>query len=218
MPNADVPVDGEAMPEANISRRSFMKSIPPAIAVGSVVSIPAIAEAKEELPVTRVNRIAKELSKAMDEWMADLAVPGGPQTVMKAHVYPASYWPYPVMFEDMDRQRHDPKKTRSELDALIDVHKTAFDRWIAAADAEEAFSAEEREQPSEHYVAAKRKCSVASNEEDETLNAILAYRCMTMSEIATKAAYIRTTLKGCYLAHEQAELLLTSMIDEGAAL
>lgn len=92
-----------------ISRRLFLRSIPPAVAVGTVVGVPAVAEAKAELPVTRVNRLAKELSLAMDVWIDDLAYPSIERDIWKAHVYPASYCQYPVSFENIDAR---PTRTR----------------------------------------------------------------------------------------------------------
>lgn len=188
----------------------------------------------------------------------------------------------------------------SELDALIEAHKQAFARWMAAIDAEEEIDSklkrpeiyvalsigggqsvqayhslwqaqtdlhkeiagrykgettralsmlervspdlakqatttlrkalandlramrrlirEEAERQEASGVAAVlRENRESSDAERDTLNAILAYHCTTMAELSKKAAYISTTLQGCSLDEEQDELLLASMMDEGAA-
>ncbi len=85
-----------------ISRRSFLERVAPSAAVAVAVpcTVPS-AEANEETPVSRVNRLARELSQAMDAWMKDLGVDGKPD-LWKAHIYPASFTKYPVSFEHMN--------------------------------------------------------------------------------------------------------------------
>lgn len=80
------------------TRRAVLKSIP---AVGIAAVTPIAAEAAiAELPVTRVNRLAFELSRAMTEWMDDLGY-GGVPDLWKAHVYPSSYSEWPVSFQHL---------------------------------------------------------------------------------------------------------------------
>jgi len=68
-----------------------------ALFVGAIASVPAIASAESaspvlprELPVQRVNRLARELAEAMDDWMADISHSDHPRALWKAHVWPAS--------------------------------------------------------------------------------------------------------------------------------
>lgn len=67
------------------------------------------------------------------------------------------------------------------------------------------------------YAAFKREYEGSSDAERDTLNAVLAYRCTTMVEVAKKASYISKALQGCIFDHDQVELLLDSMLDEEAA-
>ncbi|WP_147307496.1 hypothetical protein [Mesorhizobium sp. GR13] len=91
----------------SISRRLFLRSVPPAMAVSAVVATPFVAEAVEqkESPVERVNRLAEELSHAMDDWMADLSTRASKPALWQAHVFPASHHNLPVMFENMNARR-----------------------------------------------------------------------------------------------------------------
>jgi hypothetical protein len=71
-----------------------------ALFIGAVASAPAIAAAAppavpappepREMPVQRVNRLAAELARAMDDWMADISHEGHHRALWEAHVWPAS--------------------------------------------------------------------------------------------------------------------------------
>jgi len=52
-----------------------------------------------ELPVTKVNRLAFELSHAMVDWCGDLSDGAGRPDLWKAHIFPASMTKWPVSFE-----------------------------------------------------------------------------------------------------------------------
>lgn len=102
MPNTSVRAAAEGMP--NIDRRNALALAGSGVAAAlATMALPARAvAAAEEAPVTRVNRLAFELSGAMDDWMADLGVDGVPD-LWKAHVYPASQSAHPVGFEHLGR-------------------------------------------------------------------------------------------------------------------
>ena len=66
-------------------------------ALGAIASVPAIAGAvaapvllEKEIPVQKVNRLAAELSEAMDEWMVDISHPDYQRALWVAHVWPSS--------------------------------------------------------------------------------------------------------------------------------
>lgn len=102
MPNTPVRAAAEGMP--TLSRRTALAMTSAGLVSAiTVLSRPAKAApaATVEAPVTRVNKLAKELSSAMDEWMVDLGVDGVPDR-WKAHIYPASQHSHPVMFEHLD--------------------------------------------------------------------------------------------------------------------
>ena len=83
-----------------ISRRSALVAASAAASAGVLPSHPAQATVSE-LPVTRVNRLARELAEAMDAWMNDLGIDGKPD-LWKAHIYPASFTKYPICFEHLN--------------------------------------------------------------------------------------------------------------------
>lgn len=102
MSNTSVRAPAEGMP--NVNRRNALALAGSGVAAAlATLALPTRAvAAAEEAPVTRVNRLAFELSGAMDDWMADLGVDGVPD-LWKAHVYPASQSAYPVGFEHLGR-------------------------------------------------------------------------------------------------------------------
>lgn len=67
----------------------------------------AAADAATEHPMAKVNRLAQELSWAMDDWMAEMSAPIRAQQGKEAlpaywvaHISPASANGYPIWFEN----------------------------------------------------------------------------------------------------------------------
>jgi len=75
---------------------------------------------------------------------------------------------------------------------------------------------EAERQEASGVAAVVREYREASDAEHEALNAVMSFRCASLDELSKKAAYISNTLSGCYLDGEQAELLLASMMVNGA--
>ena len=70
-----------------------------AVVIRAVAAAPVIVAAaaappetptENELPVQKVNRLARELAYAMDEWMADISHADHPRALWAARVWPAS--------------------------------------------------------------------------------------------------------------------------------
>jgi hypothetical protein len=95
---------------AHSTRRAFLKSAPIA---ATALLVPAAAEALEETPVDKVNRLAEELSHALNEY-ADGR--------MHAMVYPSEQrsWPVALVVTDL----HIPPMMA--LKAQIEHTKTAM--------------------------------------------------------------------------------------------
>jgi len=83
-----------------ISRRCALVAASTAVSASILPSNAAIPVVSE-LPVNRVNRLARELSEAMDAWMEDLGI-DGKSDLWKAHIYPARFTKYPVSFEHLN--------------------------------------------------------------------------------------------------------------------
>lgn len=81
--------------QAHITRRAALSTLS---AIPLMVTLPAPAAQPQEAPRDRVNRLAFELSKAMDDWMVDLGFEGVPDLWM-ARVWPAGQRKFPVLFE-----------------------------------------------------------------------------------------------------------------------
>ncbi len=111
----------------SITRRLFMRHGAAAGLAVSTTALAAVPVQATEYPRQKVNRLAGELSQAMDEWMADLGHDGVPD-LWKAHVLPASTHEYPVWFEHL-RNRYEPTpQERVELARreLIAATKVAY--------------------------------------------------------------------------------------------
>ncbi|WIJ26583.1 hypothetical protein [Devosia sp. RR2S18] len=101
--------DGGRTVEPGITRRALLAASP---AIVAIAATPAVADRldneeaspKEEYAVQRVNRLAQELSEAMDEWMVDIGFDGEPG-LWKAHIYPSKDSGCPVSFEQVGRYR-----------------------------------------------------------------------------------------------------------------
>lgn len=86
MPNTAVRAAAEGSPvETTISRRTALRGLLALPAAAAPIAIMATPSEAAEYPVDKVNRLAEELSLAMDEWCADI---GG---IWRAHILPASY-------------------------------------------------------------------------------------------------------------------------------
>lgn len=130
-----------------ITRRqaiSAIASISTAAGTGSALALPATSQpsapppvlatpAAREIPVQRVNRLASELARAMDDWMADLSIDGVPDYWI-AHIHPSESCPFPIGFEH--RRRADPQKI-AELEAAFHAE------WAALRAMEPALNAAE---------------------------------------------------------------------------
>lgn len=141
MPNTSVRAAAEGMP--NVNRRNALALAGSGIVAAlATVAAPTRAVACTEAPVTRVNRLAFELSGAMDDWMADLGVDGVPDR-WKAHIYPASQSTYPVGFEHLGRPVTGTSKV-AQLEAAFQAEWQRHLDMLPEHDAAEQIYFEER--------------------------------------------------------------------------
>ncbi|SMH36037.1 hypothetical protein [Mesorhizobium australicum] len=110
-----------------ITRRLFMRHGAAAGAALSTVPLAASSAQAAEEPVQRVNRLAKELSHAMDDWMADLGRDGVPD-LWQAHIWPASVHEHAIWFEHVTQRFQPTPQERVDLARreLIDATKAAY--------------------------------------------------------------------------------------------
>lgn len=92
-----------------VTRRMALSTIAGASAVVAA-PVAAVVAAAPEAHVTKVNRLAHELSKAMAEWCADI-LPGMEPDVWKAHIYPHGFNDWPVSFEHIKGQTAEERVT-----------------------------------------------------------------------------------------------------------
>tara|TARA_R110000751_G_scaffold180038_1_gene286415 strand:+ start:26031 stop:26708 length:678 start_codon:yes stop_codon:yes gene_type:complete len=116
------PDGGDTMQtRTGLNRRKALASGLAALALTATATSRAVAQAVgvPHAPVQRVNALARELSQAMDEWVADI---GGQ---WRAQILPASSSPCPVIFESLDET--------SELQDLFDRWEMAGREWLRLA-------------------------------------------------------------------------------------
>ena len=99
--------------------------------------MPAVAVATEtpapEPVVTKVYRLAEELSLAMDDWMAEMSSHGA-QAHWQAIIEPASYTPSPVVFLNVYARR--PSKVETAMQHWRECQREAtrtLAEWKATA-------------------------------------------------------------------------------------
>lgn len=154
-----------------INRRSFLRNTAAAGAAGATVAVPVVVAA-EEMPVTRVNRLAHELSRAMDDWCSDMDYGNGPN-VWKAHVYPSRHLQYPVMFEHIDHQASGARGLH-ELDALLADFLAKKEAWEATAPGDMDLETDCAE-----YEAAEAAADL-----------LICFQCSTLEEITKKVGMV----------------------------
>jgi len=96
-----------------ISRRTVLAGLGSLPAVGGTTA--AVIASEPEHAVTRVNRLAEELSFAMDDWMAEMSVPMipyGKYAHWIAHIHPASATEYAIGFENVRARRIETPEER----------------------------------------------------------------------------------------------------------
>ncbi|TSE07562.1 hypothetical protein C1D09_018700 [Mesorhizobium intechi] len=77
--------------KGRFSRRAVLiRAVVAAPAVGAAAVAASMESPIGEVPVQKVNRLARELAYAMDEWMADISHSECPLALWAAHVWPAS--------------------------------------------------------------------------------------------------------------------------------